>query len=241
MVGRARHGWRGDPPGSEAEARERIVGAAMRCVDRYGPGKTGLSDVADELGVTRQTVYRYFAGTDDLLAAVARSAADGYLDRLARHLAQVTDPVQVVVEALAFTIQRLPEERYLGVLLTAGRSGRSSPARRRPRRSGSLARCSSGRRWTGTRPGTAGPSSASSANSPCGCCNHWSWTPAPRGGAAPRCAASFAAGSVPPSPATPPPRRRGTRDARGQKKPTMTPCAGPGSHRWRWATLLIRA
>jgi len=124
MAGRARHGWRGDPPGSEAEARERIVGAAMRCVDRYGPGKTGLSDVAHELGVTRQTVYRYFAGTDDLLAAVARSAASSYLDRLARHLAQVSDPVEVVVEALAFTIERLPEERYLSVLLTAGRSGR---------------------------------------------------------------------------------------------------------------------
>jgi len=124
MAGKARHGWRGDPPGSEAEARERIVGAAMRCVDCYGPGKTGLSDVAHELGVTRQTVYRYFAGTDDLLAAVARSAADSYLDGLARHLAQVTDPVEAVVEALAFTIERLPEERYLGVLLTSGRSGR---------------------------------------------------------------------------------------------------------------------
>ena len=123
MAGKARHGWRGDPPGSEAEARERIADAAMRCVDRYGPGKTGLSDVARELGVTRQTVYRYFAGTDDLLAAVARSAAGSYLDRLARHLAQVTDPVEVVVEALAFTIERLPEERYLGVLLTVGRSG----------------------------------------------------------------------------------------------------------------------
>ena len=124
MAGKARHGWRGDPPGSEAEARERIVGAATRCVDRYGPAKTGLSDVAAELGVTRQTVYRYFASTDDLLAAVARSAADSYLDRLARHLAQVTDPVDVVVEALAFTIERLPEERYLSVLLTPGRSGR---------------------------------------------------------------------------------------------------------------------
>ena len=124
MAGKARHGWRGDPPGSEAEARERIVGAAMRCVDRYGPGKTGLSDVAHELGVTRQTVYRYFAGTDELLAAVARSAADGYLDVLARHLARVTDPVEAVIEGLAVTIERLPGERYLGVLLTSGRSGR---------------------------------------------------------------------------------------------------------------------
>ena len=79
--------------------------------------------MAHELGVTRHTFYRYFAVTYDLLAGVARSAAGSFLDRLSRHLAQVADPVEVVVEALAFTIERLPEERYLSVLLTAGRSG----------------------------------------------------------------------------------------------------------------------
>jgi hypothetical protein len=52
-------GWQGNPPADDAEARERIITAAMRCLDRYGPTKTGLSDVATELGVTRQTVYRY--------------------------------------------------------------------------------------------------------------------------------------------------------------------------------------
>ena len=107
MAGKARHGWRGDPPGSEAEARERIVGAAMRCVDRYGPEKTGLSDVAHELGVTRQTVYRYFAGTDDLLAAVARSAADSYLDGLDG----IGDPGQMPREAVEVAIGGRPGHR----------------------------------------------------------------------------------------------------------------------------------
>lgn len=120
----ARHGWRGDPPADEVEARRRIVDAAMRCVDRYGPHKTGLSDVAKELGVTRQTVYRYFASTDDLLAAVGHAAAEGYLDRLAAHLARVEDPEELVVEALAFTIEQLPRERYLGLLLASGHSSR---------------------------------------------------------------------------------------------------------------------
>jgi AcrR family transcriptional regulator len=124
LAARVRHGWHGDPPGSEDEARQRIVAAAMRCVDRYGPEKVGLSDVAKELGVTRQTVYRYFAGTDDVLAAVASTAVDSYLDRLTRHLIPLTDPVEVVVEALAFTLEHLPEEPYLALLLTSGRSGR---------------------------------------------------------------------------------------------------------------------
>jgi AcrR family transcriptional regulator len=96
----------------------------MRCVDRYGPEKTSLSDVARELGVTRQTLYRYFGCTEDLLAAVARTAVASYLDRLVGHLGALTDPVEVVVEALAYTIEHLPEEGYLGLLLSSDRSGR---------------------------------------------------------------------------------------------------------------------
>ena len=115
-------GWGGDPPRDDDEARERILDAAMRCIDRYGPEKTGLSDVAAELGVTRQTVYRLFSGTDDLLLAVAAAAAEQYLDRLAAHVAGIADPGEAVIEGIAFTIERLPEERFLGILLTTGRA-----------------------------------------------------------------------------------------------------------------------
>ena len=94
-------GWRGNPPGDDDEARQRIIDAAMRCIDLYGPHKTGLSDVAAELGITRQTVYRLYPSTDDLLLAVATEAVDVYLDRLAAHVAELTDPGDAVVESIA--------------------------------------------------------------------------------------------------------------------------------------------
>lgn len=117
-------GWRGSPPENADEARERIVDAAMRCIDRYGPAKTGLSDVAAELGVTRQTVYRYFSTTDDLFAAVAEAGADSFVDRLTVHLGQtgVTTPAELVVEAIAYVLERLPADRYLGLVMTSDRS-----------------------------------------------------------------------------------------------------------------------
>ncbi|MHB1582816.1 MAG: TetR/AcrR family transcriptional regulator [Acidimicrobiales bacterium] len=124
MASTGRHGWGGDPPADDVEARARIVAAATRCVDRYGAEKTGLSDVARELGVTRQTVYRYFDGTDDLLAAVARTAVAGFLDEVVEHVAGITEPAEVVVEVVAFTLEHLPEEHYLSLLLSSGRSGR---------------------------------------------------------------------------------------------------------------------
>jgi AcrR family transcriptional regulator len=119
MAGR---GWRGDPPADDAEARERIIAAAMRCIDRYGPEKTGLADVAAELGVTRQTVYRIFRSSDDLLASVAVAAADPFVARLATRARSRggTEASEMLVEALAFTLEQLPRERYLSLILTAG-------------------------------------------------------------------------------------------------------------------------
>jgi len=115
------HGWRGSPPRDDAEARERIIGAAMRCIDRYG-SRTRLADVAKELGVTRQTVYFYFAGTEELLVATAQQAVGGFLDALAAHVAPLEEDAEILAEGFHYTLDRLPHEPYLGILLASGRA-----------------------------------------------------------------------------------------------------------------------
>jgi AcrR family transcriptional regulator len=115
------HGWRGDPPRSDDEARARIIEAAGRCVDRFGARKTGLTDIAQDLGVTRATVYRYFTNAEDLLKATSLAAAAEFLERLTAHCAQQEDPADMLVEAIAFTAERLPHEPRIGVLIKAGR------------------------------------------------------------------------------------------------------------------------
>lgn len=114
-------GWLGDQPANDEEARARIIAAAMRCLDRYGPLKTGLSDVATELGVTRQTVYRLYASTEELLFAVAEAAAAAFVDRMVVRARRHTDPAEMLVECLAFTLERLPKERYLSLLVVPDR------------------------------------------------------------------------------------------------------------------------
>ena len=115
-------GWQGDPPADDAEARERIIAAAMRCIDRYGPARTGLSDVAAELGVTRQTVYRLYPSTQDLFQAVSVAAADTFVDRMVARVRDLADPAEMLVECLAFTVERLYQERYLSLLLIRGQA-----------------------------------------------------------------------------------------------------------------------
>lgn len=118
----AHHGWAGRPPASEAEARQRIVDATARCVDRHGAAKTTLSDVATELGVTRQTVYRHFARISDIIAEVAAQGADAFVDRLVAHLREITDPAEAVVEGMVFCVRTIPAEPRVSLLLHLGDS-----------------------------------------------------------------------------------------------------------------------
>ena len=54
------------------QTRLRITEAAVRLHTTVGPANTSISTVAEEAGVTRLTVYRHFAGQDELFDACRR-------------------------------------------------------------------------------------------------------------------------------------------------------------------------
>ena len=113
------HGWSGSAPATDDEAIARILDAAGQAIDVRG-ADFSIADVARTLGVTRQTVYRYFPSTDALLVATGVHAASGFLDRLAAHLQGITDPADAVAEAVATALEWLPEDKHLGLLVVPG-------------------------------------------------------------------------------------------------------------------------
>lgn len=115
------HGWSGAKPADDDEAAARILDAARRRIDTSGLN-FGISDVAKDVGVTRQTVYRYFPSTEALLIASAVTEVGPFLDGLARRLRHIDDPGEAVVEGIAVTLEGLPEERYMSLLLTPGKA-----------------------------------------------------------------------------------------------------------------------
>jgi AcrR family transcriptional regulator len=114
------HGWSGSAPASDDEAVARILAAAGKAIDERG-AEISIADVARTLGVTRQTVYRYFPSTDALLVAAAVHAADDFLERVADHVRGVNDPVDAVTEAVATALEWLPEDKHIGLLVAPGR------------------------------------------------------------------------------------------------------------------------
>jgi len=114
------HGWSGSAPASDDEAIARILDAAGKAIDERG-ADFSIADVARTLGVTRQTVYRYFPSTDALLVAAAVHAADDFQRRMAEHLRGITDPVEAVAEAIATALEWLPKDKHIGLLVVPGR------------------------------------------------------------------------------------------------------------------------
>ena len=113
-------GWQGDLPQDSDEARARILAAAASCVERYGAQKTRLADVASELGVTRQTVYRYYSSVDEMLVAVATAGTADFLDRMAVALSDVHTPQDAITETIIYCLRVLPDEPMIGLMVRAG-------------------------------------------------------------------------------------------------------------------------
>ncbi|MRH88161.1 TetR family transcriptional regulator [Nocardia sp. SYP-A9097] len=113
-----RRGWGGSPPDSDEEASRRIVAAAVELIGRTG-SEISIADVAESLGVIRQTVYRYFPSADALMRASAIASVDGFLDRLTEVVRGLRDPVEATTEAVVFTLTGIDSTPHLGILLTA--------------------------------------------------------------------------------------------------------------------------
>ncbi|BBY37774.1 TetR family transcriptional regulator [Mycobacterium mantenii] len=117
-----RKGWGGAPPVDDQEARKRIVDAAIRSMERRGLQGTSLSVIAGDLGITRPTVYRYFDTIDELVTAAGDVALGGWTARIADLTSGLDDPVDLLVEAVAYLVERLPQEPLLMTLLETDRT-----------------------------------------------------------------------------------------------------------------------
>ena len=115
-------GWAGATPASDEEAISRILSAVDEEIAEHGP-PLRLADVARRLGVTRQTVYRYFPNADALIIASSMRAVDGFIDRVVAHVRGYNDPVTAIVESLSFGIEKLIGDPQLENLLTRRAEG----------------------------------------------------------------------------------------------------------------------
>jgi AcrR family transcriptional regulator len=92
-------------PTSADEARERILAAAERCIDRHGIRKTTMDDVACEVGLSRPSVYRYFADRDDLLIELITRHARALLGRARKSISRQSSLPDQIIQTVLYTAE----------------------------------------------------------------------------------------------------------------------------------------
>jgi AcrR family transcriptional regulator len=114
-----RHGWGGDIPSNDQEARARIVAASQQLLREEPDQAPTISEVAERLSVSRQTIYRYFPSSHALLVASVSDGIDEFLDAIATHLRRVRNAADAVVEGIAFTYEQIYKRPDLALLISS--------------------------------------------------------------------------------------------------------------------------
>lgn len=100
------------------DVRNRILGATVTCLGRYGIAKTTVDDAAREAGLSRATVYRHFPdGKDQLIAEAITWAVGQFFTELALAVADAPDFATLLEAALVHAHRAVEEHVVLQKVL----------------------------------------------------------------------------------------------------------------------------
>ena len=94
------------------ETRRRILEATVEAASVHGVARLSMSDVARTAGLSRPTLYRYFASRDDLFAAALLAETQALVAEVVAELAEVQDPREAIERGILATL-RLTREHPL--------------------------------------------------------------------------------------------------------------------------------
>lgn len=97
------------PAGAErsddiGDVHHKILAAATRCFERYGPQRTSMNDIADEAGISRRTLYRVFDDRSALIEALLHRRLADMGRRVEEHLGTYDDIGEALVEGSLFSV-----------------------------------------------------------------------------------------------------------------------------------------
>jgi len=98
------------PPAAAREARRRIIAGARRHFFANGFRHVTMDDLADELGMSKKTLYAHFPSKNDLLKAVLVNKFDGADADLARITSGSSGDVRAALRQLLAGVQRQMDE-----------------------------------------------------------------------------------------------------------------------------------
>jgi AcrR family transcriptional regulator len=119
--------WAGDPPRLDG-ARQRLIDVTSECIAEEGVSRVGIAAVAERAGVSRPTVYRYFATRDELLDATLAAAGQEVAAGNDTLLGKFDDPRHMVVESALHVPELLRNHPVLSKIWMPAKDGQLDAA-----------------------------------------------------------------------------------------------------------------
>ena len=92
----------------EHDSRERIVATAQILFNDVGIKTTTVNDVAQKLGISKKTFYKYFKKKDALIHFIVTKIIDDKISRLKDIAKSAVNPVEILIQSFVI-IQELKE------------------------------------------------------------------------------------------------------------------------------------
>jgi len=100
--------------------RDRVLGAAKRCCERWGVAKVTVDDIAAESGVSRATLYRLFPGGRDVLYEALRvRETEEFMATLTEHVTGAATFEEVVVRGVVGATRMLQADEHMKLMLAS--------------------------------------------------------------------------------------------------------------------------
>jgi AcrR family transcriptional regulator len=103
----------------DSAARERLVDAAEACFERLGLAETTIALVAREANVSRNTVYRYFSGRDELIVAAYLRESAAIFELVQSLLREPGTFAERTASIVAAAVEGMRAGRYFPALFNA--------------------------------------------------------------------------------------------------------------------------
>lgn len=97
--------------------QRRIHQAAVRLFSQRGSADVSISDLAQEAGVARGTIYSHVQSTEQLFSAVAAQLSAEMHGRVEKSFADLADPAQRLANGIRFFIRRAHEDAQWGAFI----------------------------------------------------------------------------------------------------------------------------
>jgi AcrR family transcriptional regulator len=91
-------------PDVDADA---VLDAAASCYLRLGVAKTTATDIAQEVGISRATLYRRFGSHETIFLDVLTRESEAMAADAEVHLARLSDPLDRILEGMMFSIKEI--------------------------------------------------------------------------------------------------------------------------------------